>query len=433
MSEMNSDINIQRTRTFKDTVTHNFGLKLLSVIFAILLWFYVVNETNPIKVRHYDNITISIVGTNELAAQKLIPLESLRSILPQAKVSLNVPHNEVSTISAANIEVTLDLSGITSPGKYQVPLKVKSGNADVTVASFSPTSIEVVIDELASAVVPVRISTTGKLPDNLYKGMAVTDPETLQISGPESYISCITRAQIEVDLSTMTDGYSASMQYVYLDKDGNPVSGENIDANRDVVLVDMGILSKKTVPLEFLSCLKNMDKTAEGYSVVEVTSSVDSVTIIGDSATLDNISRIFIQDVDMTGVGPETTGMDVVIIVPEGVQLLDTNQPVLSFDIAEKQVSKELLVDIKYITNAEYSAIADVTQAKVTVSGGYFTVADMTPEDVFVKADTTTLEAGLNTVKLSITLKEINPLLTLAAEPDSVQVTLVLRTAENNT
>ena len=431
MSEMNSDINIQRTRTFKDAITHNFGLKLLSVIFAILLWFYVVNETNPIKVRHYDNITISIVGTEELSAQKLIPLESLRNILPQAKVSLNVPHSEVSTISAANIEVTLDLSGIKSPGKYQVPLKVKSGNADVTVASFSPASIEVVIDELASAVVPVSISTIGKLPDNLYKGAPQTDPVTLQISGPESYISCITRAQIEVDLSAMTDGFVASMQYVYLDKDGNPVSGDNIDANRDVVLVDMGILSKKTVPLEYLSSLKNTDKMMEGYSIAEVTSSIDSVTIIGDGATLDNINRIFIEDIDMTGIGPETASLDAVMIVPEGVQLLNTKQPVLSFDIVEKQISKEIIVDIEYITNAEYSAVADVLQAKITVRGGYFTVSAMTSEDVFVKADTTSLEAGLNTVKLNVSLREINPLLTVTAEPDTVQVTLVLQSADN--
>lgn len=429
MSEMNSNVNIQRTRTVKEVVTHNFGLKLLSVIFAILLWFYVVNETNPIKVRHYDNITISIVGKEELTAQKLIPLESLRSILPQAKVSLNVPHSEISTISAANIEVTLDLSGISAPGKYQVPLKVKSGNADVTVASFSPTSIEVVIDELASAVVPVRLSTIGKLPDDLYKGVAQTDPETLQISGPESYISCITRAQIEVDLSTMSDGYSASMQYVFLDKDGNPVSGENIDANREVVLVDMGILSKKTVPLEFMSCLKNVDKMAEGYSVAEVSSSLESVTIIGDGATLENINRIFIEDVDMTGIGPETTSMDAVMIVPEGVQLLDAKQPVLSFDIAEKQISKELLVDIEYVCNPEYTVVSDVLQAKVTVNGGYFSVANMEPEDISVKADTTALEAGLSTVKLNITLKDVDPLLTVTAEPDSVQVTLVLQEA----
>ena len=59
MSEMNSDINIQRTRTFKDTVTHNFGLKLLSVIFAILLWFYVVNCTRQEK--NFD-ISFKVVG-----------------------------------------------------------------------------------------------------------------------------------------------------------------------------------------------------------------------------------------------------------------------------------------------------------------------------------------------------------------------------------
>ena len=47
------------------------------------------------------------------------------------------------------------------------------------------------------------------------------------------------------------------------------------------------------------------------------------------------------------------------------------------------------------------------------------------PDGVLVK------EKNGNTVKLNISLREINPLLTVTAEPDTVQVTLVLQSANN--
>ena len=424
MSELNNKETITRRRSFKDVLTHNLGLKILSLFFAVLLWCYVVNQTNPIRVRTYNDVAITVAGMDVLEAQKLIPLEVLRTKLPKVSVTLNVPHREIASVSSANIDVSLDLSGITEAGKYQIPLKVKSGNSEVTVNSYTPSSVEVIIEDIAYAEVPVSITTVGRLPEGLYKGTATSDPQTLQISGPESYISCITRAQVEVDLALMTDGYAASMQYTYVDKDGNSVNGDNITANKDTVLVNMGILSKKTVPLEFLTCLKNADKLKEGYGIAEAVSSMDSVTVVGSKEILDNIDKMYIQDIDLTDLGPETTSLSAAILVPEGVQLLSQAQPTISITIAEKRTSKDFNVDIEYTNNSGKNMQYDVSSVKVTVSGGYFALLDLTEENISVIADTTGLEAGSHKVRLEVKLDQADPLITLSATPETVAVTI---------
>lgn len=413
---------IKRHRSFKETVSHNFGLKVLSLVFAILLWCYVVSETNPVRGITYSDVKINVTGLTELAAQRLIPSELLRTRLPQVRVTLNVPYRELSNASSSVVDVSLDLSGITGPGSYEIPLRVKSGSSDITVASFSPSAVEVEIEELSEAVVPVSIKTTGSLADNLYKGQTVADPERLRISGPASYISRITQAQITVDLSVMTDGYAASMQYEYIDKNGNPVSGENITADQDAVLVDMGILSKKTVPVEYLSGLVNSDKLQTGYEVSEAVISVPSVTVVGKEQELRSVDKIYIKDIDLTGLGPETSLLKAELIVPDGVRVLESQQQEIDIIISEKRVTKTFEISIDYLNNAGKTVSASVYTAKVTVNGGYFALENIREQDVTVTADTTALGTGTHSVKLTASLRYSNPLVTVSIEPSSVMV-----------
>lgn len=87
--------NIKQHRSIREILRHNAGLKILSVVFAILLWCYVVSQTNPIRSITYNDIQINITGMGELTSQRLIPLEALRASLPGVRVTLNVPYREL--------------------------------------------------------------------------------------------------------------------------------------------------------------------------------------------------------------------------------------------------------------------------------------------------------------------------------------------------
>lgn len=414
--------NIKQHRSIREILRHNAGLKILSVVFAILLWCYVVSQTNPIRSITYNDIQINITGMGELTSQRLIPLEALRASLPGVRVTLNVPYRELSGVSSAVADVSLDLSGITAPGKYTVPLRVKSGSSDITVSSFSPSSVEIEIEELASAVVPVSLRTTGTLPDDLYKGEASLSPETLQISGPSSYISRIIQAQITVDLSLMRDGYAASMQYEYIDKNGNTVKSANITADKDAVLVDMGILCKKTVPVEYAGGLKNTDKLITGYELTGISPENSAVTVVGREQALKNIDRIYIRDIDLTGAGPELTSLKAELIQPDGVTILESLQQNVNITVSEKHVSRQYTVKISFINNAGRAVTASLDTARVTVSGGYFALENIGADNITVFADTTSLAPGQHDVRLSAMLTNGNPLVTVDVSPETVSV-----------
>ena len=402
--------NIKQHRSIREILRHNAGLKILSVVFAILLWCYVVSQTNPIRSITYNDIQINITGMGELTSQRLIPLEALRASLPGVRVTLNVPYRDLSGVSSAVADVSLDLSGITAPGKYTVPLRVKSGSSDITVSSFSPSSVEIEIEELASAVVPVSLRTTGTLPDDLYKGEASLSPETLQISGPSSYISRIIQAQITVDLSLMRDGYA------------NTVKSANITADKDAVLVDMGILCKKTVPVEYAGGLKNTDKLITGYELTGISPENSAVTVVGREQALKNIDRIYIRDIDLTGAGPELTSVKAELIQPDGVTILESLQQNVNITVSDKHVSRQYTVKISFINNAGRAVTASLDTARVTVSGGYFALENIGADNITVFADTTSLAPGQHDVRLSALLTNGNPLVTVDVSPETVSV-----------
>lgn len=429
MSEKDTDItSVKQRKSFKEVLSNNLGLKILSVVFAVLLWCYVVSETNPVRNMTYKDIEITVTGLEKLSSHKLIPLDDLSQKLPTVKVNLNVPYREISNMSPSNVVVTLDLGGITQEGTYKdVPLKVKVGNTDVTVGSYSPSSVDVVVQKIATAQIPVVIITSGKLPQNLYKGEPTVSPQTLVINGPESYISCISRAQVNVDLAKMTDGFVAAMQYTFVDNDGNEVSGANITVDQNSVLVDMGILSKKDVPIDFISGIKNADKLAEGYVLEQsgITSSISTVTVIGKKEKLDEIDKIYINDIDVTGLDATTHTVDAELIIPEDVRILETVRPVISLDIQQKQITREFEKDIEYKYDPELQVPHNLPDAKVkvTISGNYFEVNAVKQEDIKVIADLNGLAAGLHNVNVIATIEQANAF-TLTVEPQTVVVML---------
>ena len=43
-------------------LTNNIGLKLISVVFAVILWLIVVNIDDPVSSRKFSNIPVTVVN-----------------------------------------------------------------------------------------------------------------------------------------------------------------------------------------------------------------------------------------------------------------------------------------------------------------------------------------------------------------------------------
>ena len=107
-------------------LTDNLGLKLLSVLLAVMLWIAVEGEPELVTVQ-----------TAPVFYRNVEPALALVSSPPQTvRLELRGPSDVLGPDSLSNVAVLLDLAGVTQPGEKAFPIS----RANVTL----PTGVNFV-------------------------------------------------------------------------------------------------------------------------------------------------------------------------------------------------------------------------------------------------------------------------------------------------
>ena len=105
----------------KEKVTHNLGLKLLSVALAALLWLVVINSQDPVETVTFEDVPVTIINEDALTAKDKIPevvegdtisvvVEARRSIcekLTRADIIAEADFEKISVTDAVPIDVSV--------------------------------------------------------------------------------------------------------------------------------------------------------------------------------------------------------------------------------------------------------------------------------------------------------------------------------------
>lgn len=153
----------------KNFFTKNIAIKVISLMFAILLWGYVLMTQNPPRVKTVTDVTVSIEGEADLTTRKLTLRGDRAALLEDVSVRVRTELTSYADLSADDITASINLSRITSTGKHTVRIHAKSSSGDVV--SVSPSQIEVEIDTLTTRNIPIEIHEEGELPEGYWRAM----------------------------------------------------------------------------------------------------------------------------------------------------------------------------------------------------------------------------------------------------------------------
>lgn len=160
-------------------VAGNFPLKLLSLLLAVVLWFFVGGENRINK-----NVMIPIEIIN-LPRDLVISNQFKKEI----EVTVNGPRSVILEMSKKAVTRQVDLSKAT-PGTMVIEndkdhIPVPRG---VTVQRVQPASIILSLDKLISKNFPVSARTVGEVAKNYYVKEVRTDPDVITITGPQTIL-----------------------------------------------------------------------------------------------------------------------------------------------------------------------------------------------------------------------------------------------------
>ena len=387
----------------KSFFTKNIAIKVLSLMFAILLWGYVLMTQNPPRVKTVTDVTVSIEGEADLTTRKLTLRGDRAALLEDVSVRVRTELTYYADISADDITASINLSRITSTGKHTVRIHAKSSSGDVV--SVSPSEIEVEIDTLTTRNIPIEIHEEGELPEGYWAGDVQLDSATVLLEGPGTDLAKIVKAVGTIDLTNRTESLNQSIMLALYDKEGNVVESSILFGGMPTVVAKQEILPSKLVPIDVDGAIIGREELPENFEIASYGTSLEStlVRIVGDADVIQKIESLSLEPVDVTGC-TESIQQELAINVPEGVRIIGADSVNLQVTIREKTAVLELTELPIEIVGLARKQTATLSQelANVTFSGRVSLLAGITRGDVKVYADVTGLAAGTHDVKLAL-------------------------------
>ena len=145
----------------KEKIFNNLSLKIVSAVFAVILWTVIVNIYDPNTSYTFSNITVQLVNTQSLT-EKNYTFE----VVDGGKISVTVsgPKSVVTDLKTSDIAATADLSKVTAFTDYvdiQVQV-VKDGQVLNNVEAVPRTSaLKLSIENRDTNTYAVNVNTTG--------------------------------------------------------------------------------------------------------------------------------------------------------------------------------------------------------------------------------------------------------------------------------
>lgn len=285
----------------------DWGLKLLSLLVAVVLWAYVSNENNPVKERVFKDLPIDVRG---------LPSGLAVSELP-GNVSLKVQAGQsvISELNPGAIEVFADFSGV-QPGKRQVHLQVQVP-ADVKVLSLTPEKVTAKVESLAEKQVPVRIRTEDA-PEKGYKILSIrTKPDEVIVRGPKSVVDKVRTANVDVHLKDKNSSFSETVPVRVTDDLG--IVQEDRLVKRIPSMIEIFVSVVPDLPSKKVQVVPTLKGDPEiRYSVSMTVIDPPVLVISGRGDVINTIEKITTKPIDITGANKDVY-VDIEPELPAGV------------------------------------------------------------------------------------------------------------------
>lgn len=279
----------------KKFLTNNWALKILSIIVAVLIWYLVVQVSNPYTRQPYD-VPVEILNESYIVSgKKTFRIDDQYRTL---RVTVGANQSTLKKLDVSKIRLTADLTQIvdmtSSPVYVPVNVSVDLTGIDEKNITLSRTTIPITIEDIENATFDVEADCEGKPGSGYEVGTVSLNPATVNISGPESIIDIIGRVVAKINVNGMKEDGIETAEFKIYDKNGT----EFTEKTMDYLTFDNGMTPQINAEI---SLWKKREKVkirveysgepAQRFQVGEVTATPSEVTVVGSQEALDELAE----------------------------------------------------------------------------------------------------------------------------------------------
>ena len=191
-----------------DKIFENWLLKLISLAFAIVLWFFVMGESrmevNHIVPLEYVNLPEGLMIASEVPTS--------------AALRINGPRALQVNLDAGDIGLRVDLkdlsAGVTSFKRLDETLDIPGG---LKITRISPSYVDVKLEKVRERGVTVKVVLTGEPAPGFLVKSANAAPDRVVVIGAESEIKTVSEVVTEaIDVTNVQENFTQTVALSYV-------------------------------------------------------------------------------------------------------------------------------------------------------------------------------------------------------------------------
>jgi YbbR domain-containing protein len=187
--------------------TENWTLKLISLVFALLLWMFIMGERR-LEVGYLVPLELQNIPKELMVANEVASLVDVR---------VSGPRTLLMKVSPNDISIVVDLidlkPGLTTFKRLEERLNLPSG---LRVTRLSPSFIDLKLERRKQKEVPVKITLAGEPLPGYQIGRIMAVPDKVIIEGGETELKGVSEVTTEkVDLDGVNEGFSVIVPLVH--------------------------------------------------------------------------------------------------------------------------------------------------------------------------------------------------------------------------
>ncbi|MEI2608900.1 MAG: CdaR family protein [Candidatus Promineifilaceae bacterium] len=361
---------------------------LLSLVLAIIIWVTAVRENNPFTTRTLE-LTVQQQGLPDNALVTNTVQEAVR-------IEISGPSATLTQLRPEDFHAVIEPSQLPF-GESAAPIQVQFAAEDVTLLSQFPETAVVILERQTTRDIPVIVSLRGTPARGHTSADPISDPSTIQISGPAGRIEEIAEAHVTILLEDARESLVVTRRPLFYDQQGNVVGTNGLslsvnEINITIAITQLADFAEKPVVVNWIG------EPDPGYRLLNVTNEPRSVLVTGSPEVLSTLGSLQTEPIDITG-ATETISLQAALILPDGVNL-DAVQSILVVIEIEPILTSSVVPIMPEIRalGPGLTATLSVDTVRVILYGPLPVLDSLTPTDVRVTLDLLGLESGTHNI-----------------------------------
>lgn len=331
----------------KDRLMKNIGLKILSLLIAMVIWVLIVNVDDPVTTRKFENVIVQ-----DMNGEAITKKDKVYTVTGGKKVDITVTGRRsfVNKLSQSDFFAFADLSKLSITGAAYIEVECKKytrTNYTLTLGSTKMMTVE--LEDKISQKYPVDIQLSGEIDGGYTIVDKSASPNMITVSGAASVIGKIKNVMLDVNVQGRTSSFQKVVpksSFIVKDNNGDTIDNEKLEFSVDEITVSTTLQRTKDVKLN----IKAIGSPRNGYKLKDFDYEPKTITVTGDEDALNAVSAIpFEYDItdryedyeENLAISEELQD----VIKSYGVSLVDETQNIAISIKFEKLETKEVKVD----------------------------------------------------------------------------------------